>query len=79
MLDKIYITEEPNFTKETRWILSFDRPEFQGGASIDIDEKTAKEILKIKNNKSPSGVSWDSSTGRAVQKSIGVGIKNFSH
>ncbi len=49
MLEKIYVTEicEKDATK---WFLSFGKPMFQGGESIEIDEKTAKELLFSKND-----------------------------
>lgn len=42
-LTKLHITEEGD-----EWYVSFDRPTFQGGETIKIDEKTAKEIIQIK-------------------------------
>lgn len=45
-LKKIYITENAD-TNE--WVLSYGKPEFQGGKSIVIDEETAREILKLQN------------------------------
>ena len=48
MLEKIYINEDLDLDE---WVLSFGRPEFQGGESIYIDEKTAKEIMQIKRKK----------------------------
>ena len=48
MLEKIFINERQ---PENEWCLSYEKPEFQGGESIIIDEKTAKEILFLKNSK----------------------------
>lgn len=46
-LSKLFITED---TGNKQWILSFEKPEFQGGESIVIDEVTAKEILHVQKS-----------------------------
>ncbi len=46
-LNKIlYITEDTSVSP-TKWILSWRRPEFQGGESVEIAEKDAKALLLI--------------------------------
>ena len=47
-LTKLHITENVDEGKDG-WYLSFDRPEFQGGETIKINEETAKEIMRIQN------------------------------
>ena len=47
-LIKLHITEMLG-GKEDGWYLSFDRPEFQGGETVKIDEETAREIMKIQS------------------------------
>lgn len=46
MLEKLYITEDPSENPH-RWSVSFGGPEFQGFPTIDIDEKTAQEIMMV--------------------------------
>jgi len=53
MLDKLYIEEKHEET--SKWSLSFNKPAFQGGQTIEIDEETAKELLKI-NKTTKSGM-----------------------
>ncbi len=48
MLKKIYVNEDAGFNPH-RWTLSYGKPEFQGGDSIEVDEETAREILKTQN------------------------------
>lgn len=48
MLEKLHITEDVGYNP-TKWVISYEKPEFQGGESIEVDEKTAREILKIKS------------------------------
>ena len=48
-LRKLNITEESNLNEQIRWFLSYQAPAFTGAQTIEIDEETAKEILKIKS------------------------------
>lgn len=48
-LKKLYITEDVG-SNPTKWILNYEKPEFQGGPGIEIDEETACEILKAQKD-----------------------------
>ena len=43
-IKKIFITRDE---LRDEWILSYGKPEFQGGESIVIDKETAKEMLAV--------------------------------
>ncbi len=40
----LYITEEPHNNK---WYLSFKKPQFQGGDSVEISKEEAIKLLKV--------------------------------
>ena len=44
-MNKLYITEE-EVNGVIRWYLSYEKPKFQGGETIEIDEETAKYLSK---------------------------------
>ena len=46
MLDKLFVSEEET-DAGIGWSVSYDKPEFQGGESIDIDKQTAKQLMSL--------------------------------
>ncbi|MBP7118589.1 hypothetical protein KBA63_00740 [Candidatus Woesebacteria bacterium] len=44
-MKKLFITED--IQEKTHWYLSYEKPQFQGGESIEIDEETAESLMSI--------------------------------